>query len=315
MKNLLEKLERDLSEAREQIRRRDQLRRRLQLVEIDLRAERKRLEPFRETLKQEEADVRRLEGLSLPGLFAAILGNKEKQLARERQEALAARLRFDEASFAVEALVEEERLCRQQLESVAHAERRYAEALDRKETLLRSEGREAAARIVEISNRVGGSRADFKELEEARTAGLRARSSLNLVITHLQKAENWGSWDLWGGGMVSTAAKHHNLDQARSHAHTAQHHLRAFHHELEDVGQRLSTSLQMGNFLKFADWFFDGLIADWLVQRKIQDSLAGAQRALTEVRRSLDKVEERMTEARDRLARAEQERREFLEQA
>jgi len=42
--------------------------------------------------------------------------------------------------------------------------------------------------------------------------------------------------------------------------------------------------LEIGDFLTFADYFFDGLIADWLVQSKIQDAKAQVENAIIQVR-------------------------------
>lgn len=315
MKSELNKLNDDLAEARERIRLRDQLRTRLLHVRKDLKAERARLRELGTVLGNETADVRRLEGLGLAALFHAILGSKEKQLAKERQEQLAARLKHDEADFAVTALVEEERRCEKELEAVADADDRYRALLDSKDALLRRENPLAADRLLDLADRIGGGRADLKEIEEARSAGLRARSSLRLVVDRLGRAENWGSWDVWGGGMISASMKHSNLDEARSHAHVAQRQLAAFHRELQDIGARLSTSFEMGGFMKFADWFLDGLIVDWMVQDRIRNSLAGATKAAAEVERVMMDVDDRLAEARERLSRAEQERKDFLDHA
>lgn len=51
---------------------------------------------------KEQTDVRQLESLSLTGLFYSILGSKEQQLEKERQEALRAQLCLDEAKRTLE---------------------------------------------------------------------------------------------------------------------------------------------------------------------------------------------------------------------
>lgn len=315
MNHELEILNRDLAEARERIRRRDQLRSRLQHVRDDLRAERRRLAPLKEELARESADVRRLEGLSLTALFHSILGSKEQQRAKERQEMLAAKLRHDEAAFAVVALVEEQRRGESDLQEVADADQRYQQLLDSKEALLRREDSDVARRLVELADQVGSGRADLKEIQEAQTAGNRARSTLRVIADRLEKAGNWGGWDMVGGGMIATSMKHSHLDEARAQAHVAQRQLRSFEHELEDLGQRLRASLEISPFSKFADWFFDGLVTDWMVQTRIQESLAAAHRTLSKVEGALAKVEARLSEAQERLARTEAERKAFLESA
>ena len=42
--------------------------------------------------------------------------------------------------------------------------------------------------------------------------------------------------------------------------------------ELSDVDQLVDVDLNISDFLSFADYFFDGIIADWMVQSKIKDA-------------------------------------------
>jgi hypothetical protein len=76
-----------------------------------------------------------------------------------------------------------------------------------------------------------------------------------------------------GGGMISTAMKHNRIDDARSAIHSAQRSLRQFEKELKDVQRDVSIHIEIGGLLTFADFFFDGLITDWMVQGRISDSL------------------------------------------
>ena len=83
-----------------------------------------------------------------------------------------------------------------------------------------------------------------------------------------------------GGGLLATAAKHSHMDEARDAAYHIQNLLLRFRRELADV-QGLSGTLveEVGSFETFADYFFDGLIVDWVVQSKIDRSLDNARRA------------------------------------
>lgn len=74
------------------------------------------------------------------------------------------------------------------------------------------------------------------------------------------------------------------MDDARYEMERAKRALQSFRKELADVDQRLHLSLEIGDFLTFADYFFDGLIADWLVQSKIQDAKAQVENAIIQVR-------------------------------
>lgn len=123
-----------------------------------------------------------------------------------------------------------------------------------------------------------------KEIQEAIQAANHALACLRQADAYLQSAKNWGLFDMLGGGALTTFFKHSKIDDARYEMERAKRALQSFRKELADVDQRLHLSLEIGDFLTFADYFFDGLIADWLVQSKIQDAKAQIENAIIQVR-------------------------------
>ena len=59
--------------------------------------------------------------------------------------------------------------------------------------------------------------------------------------------------------------------------------LRIFQKELRDVEAIQNQHIDIGGFLTFADFFFDGLIADWMVQSKIQNARKQVADAISQV--------------------------------
>ena len=110
------------------------------------------------------------------------------------------------------------------------------------------------------------------EMREAILAGERALSSLRSAQEKLNSAGNWGLLDMFGGGMFSTLIKHSKMNDAKYLMEAAQRDLKHFQRELSDVNVCLDLKMDVGNFLSFADFFFDGFLADYLVQSKISES-------------------------------------------
>ena len=111
-----------------------------------------------------------------------------------------------------------------------------------------------------------------KEMKEAIDAGERALSSLKNAKEKLDSAGNWGLFDMLGGGFFSTMMKHSKMDDATQMMETAKADLKSFQKELRDVDVPLDLRMEVGSFLSFADFFFDGFVADYLVQSKIADA-------------------------------------------
>lgn len=50
-----------------------------------------------------------------------------------------------------------------------------------------------------------------------------------------------------------------------------------------DVENVAEFHIEMGDFLSFADYFFDGIIADWMVQSRISDAKRQVDNAIHKV--------------------------------
>ena len=119
-----------------------------------------------------------------------------------------------------------------------------------------------------------------------------------------------------GGGTISTWAKHSKIDSAKRQAQVAQGHLRRFQEELADADQRLHVSLgDIGGFSIFADFFFDGLIADWNVQSKVQKASSACDAAIRQVASAVGDCRRKLREVEQEIEQVESKRREFIEEA
>lgn len=113
---------------------------------------------------------------------------------------------------------------------------------------------------------------DKKEIREAIVAGEKALNSLYAAQDKLKSARGWGMIDLFGGGFFTDMVKHSKMEDASRCMADAKRHLKVFQRELKDVNLSLDLRMEVGGFLSFADFFFDGLVADYLVQSKIESA-------------------------------------------
>lgn len=130
-----------------------------------------------------------------------------------------------------------------------------------------------------------------KERREVIVAGERALNSLEHAMDALNSAKGWGIYDMLGGGFISTLIKHSKMDKAANYIEAAKKDLEIFSRELVDIRENLNVDLNNDNFLGFADWFFDGFVADWLVQDKINDARAQVKQAIGRVNSILDRLD------------------------
>lgn len=127
-----------------------------------------------------------------------------------------------------------------------------------------------------------------RERQEAIDAGERALDSLYGVRKELESAGNWGLLDMFGGGMFITFVKHSKMNDAQRYMERAKRDLAAFSRELADVSETLN--INSGDFLTFADYFFDGFLADMMVQSRIHDAQRQVDDAIYRVESILSRL-------------------------
>ncbi|MGC9336083.1 MAG: hypothetical protein ACP5JJ_18215 [Anaerolineae bacterium] len=311
----LTKLDEQLVAAKEALRRQQKVMRMLDSAEESLDQHRTKLHMLAERLAREVGDVERLEGKGLVALFHTILGDRESQLERERQEYLAAKLQYDAADVAVTTLEEEVAGLRQQLAEMGDPEGRYESLLAQKEQAILETGDERAQRLLALSEGWAGARSDIRELQEALQAGQQVLEGLREVRSRLRSAESWGVWDLIGGGLIATSVKHARMDEARRLIHQVQQELERFGRELADVDVTGVAGLEPDAFVTFADYVFDGLIIDWLMQARIQRSLEAVRETQDRVSGVVEGLRRALPEAQATAQQIERQRREAIEAA
>lgn len=129
-----------------------------------------------------------------------------------------------------------------------------------------------------------------REVNEAIQAGSQALASLRQAKECLDSAGNWGILDMLGGGLISTFVKHSKMNDAESLIEQARRDLKRFQRELKDVDTIADFHIETGDFLAFADYFFDGLIADWLMQSRINDAKRQVDSAIQNVEETLRRL-------------------------
>ena len=86
-------------------------------------------------------------------------------------------------------------------------------------------------------------------------------------------ARNWGFLDMLGGGLLTDIIKHSKLSRASGCMNEINYLLRDLERELKDIQFTTDYSMNTRTFSTFADFLFDGILADTYMQSKIMSSL------------------------------------------
>lgn len=260
---------------------------------------------LRATYHQEQEDVEKLEGRSLANYFYQVIGKLDERLDEQRREAYAAKVKLDAAERELAGIEQDIEKNMAELQEIGNAEMEYMAALEKKRAELKASGTEAGENILKMEQIIAELGAQKQEIREAISAGYSAKTTAGQILSELDDAEGWNTWDiLGGGGIITHMAKHSHLDQAQDLVSELQSKLRRFKTELADIQITASMQVNVEGFLRFADFFFDGLFADWAVGDRISQSRASVSDVRNQIDRMLQKLSD-MESAVDRKIESE----------
>lgn len=86
-------------------------------------------------------------------------------------------------------------------------------------------------------------------------------------------ARTWGFIDIFGGGLLTDLIKHSQIGNAANVMNQINYLLQDLQRELKDIVIPTDFSMNTMTFATFADFLFDGILADVYMQSKIMSSL------------------------------------------
>ena len=128
------------------------------------------------------------------------------------------------------------------------------------------------------------------EIEEAMAAADDALFYLQKANDSMKSAKNWGLWDMFGGGLISTFVKHDKMDTAQIDVDKAKIALQKLSRELDDLDEVMNIDLKLDSFASFADYVFDDFFSDWYVQSKLNDAQTKIEEGITKVKQVQEKL-------------------------
>ncbi len=111
-----------------------------------------------------------------------------------------------------------------------------------------------------------------------------ALETINELIPLVEQAENqfksarnWSFLDVLGGDFIVDIVKHYKLNKVAGTMNEVDYLLQKLGRELGNINIPEDYRMQLGGFLTFADFFFDGFFVDAYVASKIMNSLEQVQ--------------------------------------
>lgn len=268
----------DLNALKEALENIEYKKRKFAKLSEELSSKRAQQKKSKEMLNKENKDVEKLDSLSFASFMATLLNNREEKLEKEMIEALEAKNLYDAISYEVQALNEELLTLDGDIAKEASIKAAYQEVYAKKKKDLSSQSVALWEKIRLLEIDFDEKNGDLKEIKEAESACSQTIRSIHIATKELVDAKAFGTWDLLGGGLVATMAKRNHMDRAQAAINDVNYKLKRLKKELSDINESVSLEIQMDNYLSFADYFFDGIFVDMMVQNKINEAHAKVSR-------------------------------------
>lgn len=268
------------------------------LKEIDsqLNEAYKKLKLYESKVQDDLNDIEKLEANSVKSLFHSVLGNKHKQIEKERQEYLESSLKFKELSKRVQILEFEKEVLHKKSKNIDALQRELEKLKGlRKNEILNSPNSKVKSKLEGVLIELEHSIFIKKEIGEALVEGENCIKLLSVVSSYLKKARDWGRWNN-PNDRRGAYIKNRSIDSAIKNLSKAQVRLDMFSKELSDLGENnINFDISKSHFGQFTDFFFDNLISDWIIQQKIKGTIGNVENVIDKVRRILLALKEERT--------------------
>lgn len=249
-----------------------------------------RYEAAKETFAKESEDVEKLQAESLSTFLKRLVGSYDKNIDKEIQEQLAAKMELDLSS----ALLLESR---EQLGTIQTAiNQTTARIKQLKELLYRQDTNFREKISVEETKRTQ-LKQELKELDEALAAGEKVLDGIDFALDDLDSADSFSTWDMFtNSSLLFDMMKYDKIDKVEAKMNRLEQLLENYTQELKDLS--LDTYLSYEKFSgmsKTFDIFFDNLFSDWDTKSKIGrniDMLETLETAIEELQSKLENNKE-----------------------
>lgn len=222
-------------------------------------------------LHKSERKIEDLENLSIRNIFLKVLGNKEEQLERARQNYLMCYLKYNNCKERITAKEYELQLIRKKLIPLSGIDKEFEGLLKRKAQYLKVKNRDLAKEIVRIENSARTCRYKRKEIAEAVESAEKAVEQLGKLMKALKHIKSW-----------ELAERTHYMHEDKiyvksllSEVQQADMALDDLMDELHDVSEHYAMDYKpfVKRMADFLEYFYDGLISDWILHKKLTVSI------------------------------------------
>ena len=214
---------------------------------------------LKQALREEQADVQRLQGFTLTSLLNTFAGKKEKKLAREQEEACRVELQHAAAASELAGIEAQIRKCRQEADALQYSQAEFEKLLAEKTGAVRSSASPLAQELLSLEKRIAGHACAEDRIMGALEAGKKLRELSRILKDDYIGARGICTMDMLFTRHDLRRQKHAWMESIEENAQALRSQLLYFSNVLAEIGQddeELRVELEsFQQFMKQGVWF------------------------------------------------------------
>ncbi|MFK7808865.1 MAG: hypothetical protein AB8F74_13760 [Saprospiraceae bacterium] len=296
-------LDKKLQEAVEAVKRKEKIQIHLRQLDQLLKERKAEFRLLNRSLQKEKDDYERIKSAGLRRVFYHLLGDLKSAIDKEQQEYLMAFMKRQRCEQAIVDMEKEKELLEGVLSSLHLAEKELDRLLERKKIAIPLKNPALKKQLSLIDKKIFGHYAKKREVKEAIAAGKKAKRQLVKIKEDLEQVRGWGSMDISSAGFGSVKKKMY-IDRAQSDANKADALLLEFQKELHDISKQYKIAYQHEIHVlhDFLHQYFNNLIIDWVLKKKIKNTVIGIDQTMDSIDLTLITLEQEQKKIRAYIA-------------
>lgn len=239
------------------------------------------IESEQKMLLEEKNGLSRLESATWSSTINSILNSKIEKIEQERAKLYTDQLKFEQLKDNYNHVIREYDHLKNQLKQYDGVEHEYQLLLEEIAKGVVNQDTDEAKKLTALLQQSSEFENERISLHEALREGVEVLKKLNDAKSYMNKAKNWGEYDLSGGGIAATVEEYHYLDEAQEILRNVQWGLRKFHNALNQLG--LHEDKEISKFLKISDYWIDGIFIELSLQSAIKKLIESINDLIYEV--------------------------------
>ena len=265
--------------------------------------------------ESESLDVENIKKDSFSNTILKLIGKYEGKVNKETQEMISAKMEYDRAVERVKTINVECIELGNQI-SELHKEKQTfdAELINREEMIKSNITDQKYITYIEIKREQEFLLQQLVEIDEAIRAANRVIGTADNAIQHLESADSWATYDIWGGGgIISHMAKYDHIDDAQAAFNRLNSQVKDFQKELLDININTNYSqLGIDSTTRAIDFWFDNIFTDFSVRDKIRDDMESVRNLRNRVTKSINMLKNNRAEVTKMFSEANARKHDLL---